>query len=94
MSKTARGPPPGLGSNKSGGNGTGSGSNTISANASNGWIGGSLTGRVGAGGSNWAGNNTTGWHSTWLLLKNLTAQVCIFKIKQHFCYNLTKLFSL
>lgn len=84
MSKTARGPPPGLGSNKSGGNSSGSGSNAIAGNASNGWIGGSLTGRVNSGGSNWTGNNTSGWHSTWLLLKNLTAQVCIQKLKNVF----------
>ena len=71
MTKTARGPPPGLGSNKSGLSG---GSGSMPGSGTNGWIGGSLTGRVSGGGSNWAGNNNS-WHSTWLLLKNLTAQV-------------------
>ncbi|KAJ6641976.1 Protein Gawky [Pseudolycoriella hygida] len=61
MSKSARGPPPGLGSNKAGGNGSGAGTN--------GWIGSSLSSR------NWAVNNNSGWSSNWLLLKNLTAQI-------------------
>lgn len=96
MSKTSRGPPPGLGSQKSGGgggNGAGvGGSNAIPGSGTNGWIGSSLTGRVsggaggvggggnvnaggGGGGANWPGVNNSGWNSTWLLLKNLTAQV-------------------
>lgn len=66
MSKSARGPPPGLGTNKVGGNG--------SAAGTNGWIGSGLTGRM-SGSSNWAVNNNAGWTSNWLLLKNLTAQV-------------------
>ncbi|KAG4079810.1 hypothetical protein HA402_014941 [Bradysia odoriphaga] len=67
MSKSARGPPPGLGTNKAGGNG--------SATGTNGWIGSGLTGRSMSGSSNWAVNNNAGWSSNWLLLKNLTAQI-------------------
>lgn len=73
MSKSARGPPPGLGSNKVGGNGSTAGTN--------GWIGSGLTGRM-SNSSNWAVNNSAGWTSTWLLLKNLTAQVCYFITKE------------
>jgi len=68
MSKSARGPPPGLGSSKVGGNAS------ASTTGTNGWIGSGLSGRM-SNSSNWASNNNAGWTSTWLLLKNLTAQI-------------------
>lgn len=82
MSKTtARGPPPGL-AGKGIGNGGGSGSTSV---GTNGWIGSSLSAggngrQSGVGVTNWSSgsggqSNAGGWHSTWLLLKNLTAQV-------------------
>uniref|UniRef100_A0A182SKS2 UBA domain-containing protein n=1 Tax=Anopheles maculatus TaxID=74869 RepID=A0A182SKS2_9DIPT len=66
--KTPRGPPPGLSSGKAtGGAGAGGGP------GSNGWIQ-----RTGHGqGGNWSGGGGAAgtWYSTWLLLKNLTAQI-------------------
>uniref|UniRef100_A0A182MLY9 UBA domain-containing protein n=1 Tax=Anopheles culicifacies TaxID=139723 RepID=A0A182MLY9_9DIPT len=64
--KTPRGPPPGLSSGKSTGSAGG-------GPGSNGWIQ-----RTGHGqGGNWSGGGGASgtWYSTWLLLKNLTAQV-------------------
>lgn len=61
--KTPRGPPPGLSAGKNPG-----------GFGSNGW-----NQRPGQGGSNWpsggGGAGGPGWYSTWVLLKNLTAQV-------------------
>lgn len=102
MNKSSRGPPPGLGSNKSsvnvsggvsggggnsgGGNSGGGGGSSVASVAnqsvvsgsSNGWIGSGLGSRVQAAGAvtggNWPGGNPN-WHSTWLLLKNLTTQI-------------------
>lgn len=116
MNKTSRGPPPGLGSNKSnvglvgqGGGGVGlsgvsqgcgvSGNGSVVGSSagvggvsnpsvsSNGWIGSSVGGRVpnsatggvpggsgASGNANWSTANSN-WHSTWLLLKNLTTQI-------------------
>lgn len=85
-SKSARGPPPGLGvsSNKGTAPSITTASSTTGGNC-NGWIGGSLAGRIeGSNNSNWTNNNNTNnnnnnsnssWPSSWLLLKNLTAQV-------------------
>ncbi|XP_037820925.1 protein Gawky isoform X1 [Lucilia sericata] len=64
MNKTSRGPPPGLGSNKSGGGGV---PNVTNPGNANGWLGGGRTG-------GWSGTNSN-WTSNWLLLKNLTAQI-------------------
>uniref|UniRef100_A0A182M9N8 RRM domain-containing protein n=1 Tax=Anopheles culicifacies TaxID=139723 RepID=A0A182M9N8_9DIPT len=64
--KTPRGPPPGLSSGKSTGSAGG-------GPGSNGWIQ-----RTGHGqGGNWSGGGGASgtWYSTWLLLKNLTAQI-------------------
>lgn len=60
--KAPRGPPPGLSAGKNPGGGGGFGSN--------GW-----NQRPGPTGGNWAGGPA--WYSTWVLLKNLTAQVGI-----------------
>lgn len=73
MNKTSRGPPPGLGSNKSGSGGGGVPNVTNPGNA-NGWLGGGRT----SGG--WSGTNSN-WNSNWLLLKNLTAQVSYFIVQ-------------
>ncbi|KAM7341442.1 trinucleotide repeat containing adaptor protein gawky isoform 2-T2 [Cochliomyia hominivorax] len=66
INKTSRGPPPGLGSNKSAGSGAGVPNVSNPGNA-NGWLG---CGRTGG----WSGTNSN-WMSNWLLLKNLTAQI-------------------
>ncbi|XP_038110226.1 protein Gawky isoform X2 [Culex quinquefasciatus] len=58
--KAPRGPPPGLSAGKNPGGGGGFGSN--------GW-----NQRPGPTGGNWAGGPA--WYSTWVLLKNLTAQI-------------------
>ncbi|XP_053969014.1 protein Gawky isoform X2 [Anastrepha ludens] len=78
MNKTSRGPPPGLGSgNGAGVSGTGvqsvTNSSSVVAGSSNGWI---VTGGRGVPNNNsgWTTSNS-GWNSTWLLLKNLTAQI-------------------
>lgn len=60
--KTPRGPPPGLSAGKNPG-----------GFGSNGW-----NQRPGQGGNNWpagGGGGGPGWYSTWILLKNLTAQI-------------------
>lgn len=61
VGKPTRGPPPGLGANKN------------VSSAPNGWPGSSGVQRSGSGG-NWPSG--AGWGSSWLLLKNLTPQVC------------------
>ncbi|XP_017467551.1 PREDICTED: protein Gawky isoform X3 [Rhagoletis zephyria] len=77
MNKTSRGPPPGLGSSKGAGvsvTGVPSVTNSsVVAGSSNGWV---VTGGRGVPNST-SGWNTanSGWNSTWLLLKNLTAQI-------------------
>lgn len=67
-SKAPRGPPPGLSSNKSG-----SGNGASNANNWMGLIGGRNSGGSAAG--NWQSGGSSAWFSSWLLLKNLTAQV-------------------
>ncbi|XP_016967317.1 protein Gawky isoform X2 [Drosophila biarmipes] len=73
---SSRGPPPGLtaNSNKSGngGNSSTSTTSTITGGA-NGWLQ-ARSGGVQTTNSTWTGNNTS-WGSSWLLLKNLTAQI-------------------
>ncbi|XP_054091646.1 protein Gawky isoform X3 [Zeugodacus cucurbitae] len=78
MNKTSRGPPPGLGANKSAGvSVTGvpsvTNSSSVVTGSANGWM---VTGGRGVPSSN-SGWNTSnsGWNSTWLLLKNLTTQI-------------------
>lgn len=68
-SKTPRGPPPGLSSGKVSGSGSVGG-----GPGSNGWMPRTSHGQ----GGNWSaggGGASGSWYSTWLLLKNLTAQV-------------------
>lgn len=60
IGKTTAGPPPGLGASKNG--------NTPATSEANDWIGWNSSNT-----SNSSGNGT--WFSTWLLLKNLTAQI-------------------
>lgn len=88
-SKSARGPPPGLGvSNNKGATASNATTPSTPGANCNGWIGGSLPGRIeGSNNSNWTNNNNnnnsnninnnsnSSWPSSWLLLKNLTAQV-------------------
>ncbi|XP_020716288.1 protein Gawky isoform X2 [Ceratitis capitata] len=79
LNKTSRGPPPGLGSNKAQGVSVTcvssvTNSSSVVAGSSNGWI--VSTGGRGVSNSNIAWNSSnSGWSSTWLLLKNLTAQI-------------------
>lgn len=62
LGKTA-GPPPGLGASKNG-------SASVASSESTDWMGGWNPSNAGG------GNNSNGtWYSTWLLLKNLTAQI-------------------
>ncbi|XP_017051370.1 protein Gawky isoform X2 [Drosophila ficusphila] len=72
-----RGPPPGLtpNSNKTGGNGGNCTTSTPSAvtGASNGWLQ-ARSGGVQTTNTTWTSGNTS-WGSSWLLLKNLTAQI-------------------
>ncbi|XP_055373352.1 protein Gawky isoform X2 [Condylostylus longicornis] len=91
LNKTSRGPPPGLGANKSAvgssnsnNNGTGSNnsnssnpSNAGNANGSNanGWIGATLSGRGAPNNQTSWSGANSNWNSTWLLLKNLTTQI-------------------
>ncbi|EAA12443.4 AGAP007802-PA, partial [Anopheles gambiae str. PEST] len=68
-SKTPRGPPPGLSSGKVSGSGSVGG-----GPGSNGWMPRTSHGQ----GGNWSaggGGASGSWYSTWLLLKNLTAQI-------------------
>lgn len=75
QNKPSRGPPPGLSNNKGGLSGTNTiASTSASGSSTNGWIGSSLSSRV-AGTNNWNNGNSGSWPSTWLLLKNMTAQV-------------------
>lgn len=73
VNKAPRGPPPGLGANKS------AAVNPSGGSSANGWIGSGLA-RTGNTGNtnNWSSNTNGSWNSTWLFLKNLTAQVQIF----------------
>jgi hypothetical protein len=97
MNKAPRGPPPGL-ANKNGVNpGVAGSGSAVASGASNGW---SMTGMLGGGtggganrasNSNWQSNTNSGWYSTWLLLKNLTAQVRELKIH---IYNLNNNYNL
>lgn len=88
--KPARGPPPGLGTNNKSNIGTGNAiaPTSTGGSATNGWIGSSLAARVGqVGGNNWSSTNNGSWPSTWLLLKNLTAQVrIVYKYSYIFIY--------
>jgi trinucleotide repeat-containing gene 6 protein len=70
LNKTT-GPPPGLGGVKNGSN-----NSSVVASESNDWIGtlGNWPPGTGAANAGAAGGNS-GWFSTWLLLKNLTAQI-------------------
>lgn len=82
MNKTSRGPPPGLGSSKSAGvSGTGvpsvTNSSSVVTGSANGWM---VTGGRGVPNNNSGWNtSSSGWNSTWLLLKNLTTQVNGYK---------------
>uniref|UniRef100_A0A1I8NHN0 UBA domain-containing protein n=1 Tax=Musca domestica TaxID=7370 RepID=A0A1I8NHN0_MUSDO len=67
MNKTSRGPPPGLGSNKSG---VGM-PNVGNPGNAGGWLTGGNSVRTAGG---WSGTNSN-WNSNWLLLKNLTTQI-------------------
>lgn len=69
MNKASRGPPPGLGSNKSG---VGM-PNVGNPGNAGGWLTGGNNVRTTGG---WSGTNSN-WNSNWILLKNLTTQVCI-----------------
>lgn len=78
--KSARGPPPGLGVNNNKGASTSSATTTTPTGNSNGWISGNMPGRIeSSNNSNWTNSNSNSssstWPSSWLLLKNLTAQV-------------------
>jgi trinucleotide repeat-containing gene 6 protein len=65
LGKTS-GPPPGLGASKNGS------TSVASSESANDWMSWNPSGNTGSG----AGNNANGtWYSTWLLLKNLTAQI-------------------
>lgn len=68
MNKASRGPPPGLGTNKSGG-----GVPNMANPGNSGWLTGGNSVRTTGG---WSGTNSN-WNSNWLLLKNLTTQVDI-----------------
>lgn len=66
------GPPPGLGAAKNGSNATGGVATSESSEWNLGW-GGTSANAAGSGAS--GTGNSSGWFSTWLLLKNLTAQI-------------------
>lgn len=68
---SSRGPPPGLSTNKSGGVTATTPSPTVAGN-SNGWLPNRSVPNTN---TTWTGANAA-WNSSWLLLKNLNAQVC------------------
>lgn len=67
---TSRGPPPGLSTNKTGVVTTTTPSSTVAGN-SNGWL---PNRGVSNTNTTWTGSNVS-WNPSWLLLKNLNAQV-------------------
>ncbi|EDV33650.2 uncharacterized protein Dana_GF19039, isoform D [Drosophila ananassae] len=72
---SSRGPPPGLtaSSNKSGNGGSTTSTSTAISGGANGWLQ-TRGGSVQATSTTWSGGNAP-WSSSWLLLKNLTAQI-------------------
>ena len=78
IGKSTSGPPPGLGSSKNGGTPAAGGeSNDWMSSGLGNWPSGGGGGgnNTGAAQPNSAGGNSNNWYSTWLLLKNLTAQI-------------------
>ena len=78
IGKSTSGPPPGLGSSKNGGTPAAGGeSNDWMSSGLGNWPSGGGNGgnNTGAAQPNSAGGNGGNWYSTWLLLKNLTAQI-------------------
>lgn len=75
IGKSTSGPPPGLGSSKNGGTPAAGGeSNDWMSSGLGNWPSGGGN-NTGAAQPNSAGGNSSNWYSTWLLLKNLTAQI-------------------